>query len=322
MASAPGGIILLLLLGIKQAPAQNTNWANVTPTDNNSFRMSKIAEPACPKFTPPPTRQPPPSILFVVNFHYKIHATINAKHVILHQIMQHYYQTPFDVIFISPGDDRPGFIGNGLPDNGFLSYHSLTVAHRRYPNYSGYMLVNDDVILVQHHFFNIDWTLPLGFGGLDPAVCLVGGKHWPWADEYCPRAIKAFRPTETTSRTIYRSQADIFYVPAPYLSTWATWANAFVTNNVFLEIAVPTILNAIARCHYASTKVCTDWNYSTRPSLWQKFPLDNHCAAYHPIKVLSSPIIAATIAAKLKQLAHPYPRIHYSTADHILYTPR
>ena len=48
-----------------------------------------------------------------------------------------------DVVFFGPGRDAREVYDNGLPENGWFSYKTLSLAYKMKPGYDGYILLND-----------------------------------------------------------------------------------------------------------------------------------------------------------------------------------
>jgi hypothetical protein len=252
-----------------------------------------------------------PKVLFVVNFHWAGQANNASIRMLIDLVFSHYFNTPFDVVFVGPGAGSPGVLGNGLGENGFLSYHSLAVAYEHYPGYEGYFLVNDDAFLVQPRFeaslFAWHWQYPWTIGNNFP-ICLVGG-GWVW-EHGCGQLIKVYNqlcgdtfrgdPGCSGPHAFYGSQADFFYVPARLMPAFKRWSLAFVQAGIFLELAVGTILRAISdvQCDTFQPGISADiglplctWFDGSRPitHLLMVFGRHDHfCYGYHPIK-LSNP---------------------------------
>lgn len=288
----------------------------------------------------------PPRVLFVVNFHWTRVATLAVCKNLLENIFAHYFNTPFDVVFVGPGEGSEGVLGNGLPENGYYSYHSLTVAYARYPTYDGYFLINDDALLVQSKFeaerFLWRWYYPFAVGEPGRACQVKPLFPWSWNALSCRQALGAFTEmcgdqftTQCGGRhALYSGQADMYYVPARLMGRYVSWATVFLKYKVFLEIAVPTILKAIVDMHCASHSVfdeverdlalplCTTWDtkkrkvfhqqllHSQDPRQGQNSP-SGQCVAYHPIKlgfVGGQNEILANVSSHFRKQAHTHCR--------------
>jgi hypothetical protein len=271
-----------------------------------------------------------PRVLIVVNFHWTRQATAATTRMLMESLFVHYYNTPFDVVFVGPGAGAPGVLGNGLPENGFLSYHSLTSAYERYPKYEGYLFVNDDTVLVQQRFepemFAWRWTRPV-FAGVGFRVCRSPPfMNWGW-EAYCDRLVRAFNDLCAASystdcggeHAFYAGDSDVFYVPGHLMPEYVRWERAMVKHEVFLEMAVPTILEGIAdaRCDTfenvdlvptdLSVPVCTAWDHHR--GVIAEFMVDSRhkhqdtCVQFHPVKVASSPDVRERVRKFLETQA-------------------
>jgi hypothetical protein len=286
-----------------------------------------------------------PKVLFVVNAHWNREVDRNAnlshssdprttQQILLDSVFQWYYNTPFDVVFVGPGETRHGFLGRRGEEfeGGYNSWLSVTVAAERYPGYEGYFLVNDDMVLVQanlnRRLFHWRWQYPFSMG--NHRVACRPGFAWAFND-YCFNTMAAFKEICGDQfrgdcgglEGLYFGQSDGFYVPAPMIHEWNRWSDAMLRQGVFLELAVPTMLNALAptlpctpppvysyldgRQSALSLSLCTSWS-AARDS-YQDHMIAGlegnkaHCTAYHPIKIASGPKIAAAVEAHLRKLA-------------------
>eukprot|EP00048_Salpingoeca_helianthica_P010746 m.154612 g.154612 ORF g.154612 m.154612 type:complete len:838 (+) comp15131_c0_seq3:414-2927(+) len=271
---------------------------------------------------------PIPRILFVVNLHWS--ALINGAMLrsILTHVFTAYHNLPFDVVFVGPGSTRGGVLGNGIEEGGNRSWASLTAAAQRYPDYEGYFLVNDDMVLLQSHFaphaFSWRWQYPFTVG-THTAACRPEDT-WYWTAIACNQTTAAFKEMcEHEFRGecggvdgVYQGQSDAFYVPRSLIGAWTRWSDAMLRHASFLELAVPTILNAIAPslpCTpppvYARSgplpplvlSLCTTWGLERRDFhniLLQERHEDHAvCVGYHPVKVASREVVAGAVSQYL-----------------------
>eukprot|EP00048_Salpingoeca_helianthica_P024945 m.36595 g.36595 ORF g.36595 m.36595 type:complete len:813 (-) comp9698_c2_seq1:120-2558(-) len=278
-----------------------------------------------------------PKILFVVNFHWNKQVESNAARILLDNVFSHYYNTPFDVVFVGPGSSRNGVLGNGVGENGYKSWVSMTAAAKQYPNYDGYFLVNDDMVVVQSQFephaFSWRWQYPFTVGS-QYLACRTG-KNWAF-NNYCPMLIAAFnemcagqfRADCGGREGIYFGPGDGWYVPRSLIAEWTKWSDVMLKHDCYLEMVVPTIINAIMPTlpctpppTYSSegpmpptaVPVCTLWGEG-RANYHDHLVSDaaedfRSCVAFHPIKVTKDPAIAERVRAHLVTRANKECRV-------------
>eukprot|EP00047_Mylnosiga_fluctuans_P006819 m.249321 g.249321 ORF g.249321 m.249321 type:complete len:888 (+) comp16087_c0_seq1:63-2726(+) len=294
---------------------------------------------------------PSPRVLIVVNYHWRMHARIHINRKLLHDIYRFYYNTPFDVVFVAPGRGKNNILGNGLGDNGFYSYMSLNTAYKRYPDYDGYFLVNDDGILNQpplpasashwqwqtaFHVANGDFTRVCGTNDkpwfysndqqckdtLDILEAFCKGKYLRECGGFSTGAGKVFQ------RTTLAGQADFFYVPRRLMSQYVELAKLMYEKRIFLETAVPTIINTIndqpcfKLSHDATGSsykrsdrtrhLCTKWGHNSRRFLHRTIFNETNfgslakssCVAVHPLKFAGRPLSPEIMMMARAYLVH------------------
>lgn len=187
-------------------------------------------------------------------------------------LLKKLYQTTFpNIVFCGPTISHNFSIVTADIYNGYFSYHCLPMIMRNYANYdnySGYLFMNDDVLL---NF----WNLPR----LDANEIWEGPKkpisvstfhrpdHWwywwgsRWGLKNCIKTLNITRVSgknhgaeffktlrknnKNSHEQCYGGRSDVFYIPRRFLHQFVYLAKMFRNNDVFLEIAVPTILRML-----------------------------------------------------------------------------
>lgn len=155
---------------------------------------------------------------------------------------------------------------------GYFAYECLSEAAARYKNYSGYLLVMDDVLLNFWTLKDLDFTRlwegpkqPIEVSGFSPPAIWYWWRS-RWGKENCQKAFNevnqfykdspetAILAKEMLSKLrhngkgvnrCFRGRSDIFYVPRKYITRYSLLSSIFRKHNVFLEIAVPTIFRLL-----------------------------------------------------------------------------
>lgn len=202
--------------------------------------------------------------LIVVNYHHNNYSSAVFIRNVIYNLFALYYPYDFDLLLIGPRTNiNQNVLGNELPTRGYYSYHSLTVAYNTFPpqcgyRYSGYFLANDDSCL-QPKF--------LGLENHNRAMAESWFKwtnktHWMWNWKINSHNIsfsQAFfealdeidmNPSISKLCVYNRSQlrkgwGDFFYVPKSLISRFLKIEDVMFKHQVFLESAVPFIMNCL-----------------------------------------------------------------------------
>lgn len=144
----------------------------------------------------------------------------------------------------------------------------MSRAMEKHPGYSGYLVINDDVMLNYWNLVGLDrdriWEGPkraIRFQNYTPP------QRWYWWNstrgiKSCQKAYNELRvldkanPDERQPEInvidhlqkngngtfyCYRGRSDVYYIPGKFADTFRTLSYVFLKHGTFLEIAVPTI---------------------------------------------------------------------------------
>ena len=174
--------------------------------------------------------------------------------------------------FLSYGDTPSGHSA------GVFNYKCTIMAMQIGYQVDGYLIIADDLLIFPHHFPELStrtfWYLPqheIRIGAIKKLrECRLGMcdfyPHWHWWEDYQQVTISALeqlRTKQTDSVAVnqcYRqlvylngaefrangAYSDIYYIPNNYAKQFRELAEIFLENQVFLEIAIPTIINCLA----------------------------------------------------------------------------
>ncbi len=155
-----------------------------------------------------------------------------------------------------------------------FEYISLARVIQQYPNYDGYLWINDDLIIHPWHFTRFDQK-KIWYSPIYPAHIDHGGgsvDHWCWwRTKLGQQAVKkayALLNDEQRSMIVHNigpsmvamGYGDILYLPKHYAKAYTALAEVCLANQVFLEIAMPLIVLALAPCN--------DWEFFNGRALW------------------------------------------------------
>ena len=207
-------------------------------------------------------------ILLIIVYHYPYYGSIPTLETL--------YKDAFpNIVFCGPKEDLKYHINVVDIQNGLLSYQCMGDIIKKHPGYSGYLYINDDMIVNWWNFADISRDV-LWQGGI-----IVNGHplsesetrnyttHWNWYHSNyginaCRNAIKelsALKPMNWNPEKLLdnlrhngngklycsKGWSDLFYIPARHAEKFAYISSIFYRNNVFLEIAVTTLLRLLDR---------------------------------------------------------------------------
>ena len=152
---------------------------------------------------------------------------------------------------------------------GYLGYECLGRAIQQHPGYNGYFYSNDDVILKFWSFPDFDrekiWESRESSQLFSQRVNKSTGFKWKWWKstyglKNCKRAcedvanmalekenlngvhlLNTLLKNSNGTLQCFRGRTDVFYIPQKHAKAFSILSNMFYRQNVFLEIAVPTI---------------------------------------------------------------------------------
>jgi len=104
-------------------------------------------------------------------------------------------------------------------------------------------------------------------------------------------------------------QADFLYVPLAYAKPFATLATLLMEHGVWLECAIPILVDQLVRLHGADVMVlqlCTDWNPKRRgrPEMMDhcdRRSLPQEPVLYHPLKMGKDPSVWEAAFERINQ---------------------
>ncbi len=227
-------------------------------------------------------------ILLIINYNHAHYESIP----LLKKIYKPYFK---NIVFYGP-TANPEIIE--LPHyKGYFSYLCISDAMEKYPNYSGYLFLMDDCILNPRLIEEFDATK------IYYAYCVEHQKTFPidlktgpsfywswWTTQWGSTALKAalnelpmhyknILEENCGKNAIVGAFSDCAYIPSSYKNQFVELAKIFGKHQVFLEIALPTIL--------CSLSLKNEWMWLPGRSIYTD-PLklfDRNAIFNHPIKL-------------------------------------
>ena len=200
------------------------------------------------------------------------------------------YKYDFDVLYVGPvADDEFRIYPNHLPEGGYYSYHSLTIAYNYLVRtnglaYSGYFLMNDDSCLNPRILNSYDHNKNMVEGASPWSPSL----DWKWNKMYNEEG-KLFADSiqiassrlehlymkdgndSLSNKRVYYGWSDFYFVRSTDMDFYLRAEEIMFEQRVFLETAVPTLLS------YTDVLVVSDCNHGMLNS-------NTPCVHSHPHK--------------------------------------
>jgi len=236
-------------------------------------------------------------ILCCINFNHSFYGNI--------EFLKKLYGGLFHIAFYGP--DKASGVNKIDSYHGYFAYVAVLDAIKRYPNYRGYIFVNDDCIINVWNFFkknkNKIWIQP--FHSLANRFDKQK-KEWCWFNlsigmsaynaAFCSISAENRARLNTwfgSEDVVAAGPADFFYLPKNYSDDFINLFEVFYQNKVFIEMSIPTGLRAIAnknnieilncynRVYYRLPGIKHNEEMGLRLNLFYSEKID----VYHPLKM-------------------------------------
>ena len=256
------------------------------------------------------------------------------------------YSNPFlmnDISFITYDEPVKNY------SHGAFNYQCLRIASQLKYSVTGYLVIADDLIFnpwnVYDNLRSRIWypgyikTADIR-SGLEcrNGVCDVSTR-WRWWSDYRTQVLnvlndlKMYSKTSSSIEQFYKrlvshnqgpfnvngGYADVYYIPTTFVKQFSILAELFYKNEVFLEIAVPTIISMISEeTNVTRIDGFLDWYEQSRHQPWKNFGKIQQKAYFHPWKLgnldpdveqTTSPVGLKHYCNTLLKFMHDYGRI-------------
>ena len=230
------------------------------------------------------------NILLIINFNHPFYDCISF----LKELYKPYFK---NIVFYGEKEHKDVHVVQHR--FGWYAYKSLADAMRRYPEYDGYLMTHDDAILNPWNFGRLDLKKIWFVDGARTASIHaksvpceeVDGKPimWTWWEMEAGQAVLKNAYPKLPEK--YRKQneinvggqdmvdycyADVFYIPGRLREEFCMLSDFFAQEKLFLEIAIPTICNALDDKR--------NWEILKGYTWWWWFPLADGNGALKKIK--------------------------------------
>lgn len=146
---------------------------------------------------------------------------------------------------------------------GYYSYVCIEKIYKNYPNYKGYLLVNDDDYMKIWELENLDFNIPWFYRyesiAINPGWCF----HYLCKDLYkiCDNNLEWKKKVTKFfgMYKIFNGFADLYYVPNNYVPQFTELLKKMYDSKIFLECAVPTSFAIISAPKYQVLHIRPLW---------------------------------------------------------------
>ena len=204
---------------------------NIIKGDNNTFKI--YSHFSCDKIYN--------DILLIIN--YNMPGFLN-----LNEYLEKLYKKAFpNIVYLYPQKlktNDSNIIICKESHKGYFSYKCIKKVFKKFPNFKGYLLSNDDNYMKVWEFENFDFDIPWLYR-YEPTEI---NKYWMFY-YLCKNLIPIcdgnleWKENITNFFGIYKifnGFADLYYIPNYYMSSFTDLLKKMYKNNIFLECAVPT----------------------------------------------------------------------------------
>lgn len=208
-------------------------------------------------------------VLLVIVYHF-------AKYDSVPHLNQLYKDAFPNIAICGPKTDEQFTVDIVVKNKGgLIAYHCLGKAVRLYPGFEGYFYINDDMIVNWWNFRDFDrskiWQSSFIENGhplrRNHDQRIAYQSKWVWYNssygiEQCNKTlqeIESLKPHKWYPKKVFenlnhngngriycsKGWSDLFYIPRVYADEFADICDIFYRNNVFLEIAVTTMIRLL-----------------------------------------------------------------------------
>jgi len=192
-----------------------------------------------------------------------------------------------NIVFISPNENSTkGIISCKESYYGYYSYICLEKIYLKYPNFKGYLFINDDGFMKEWELDNLNFDTPWFY--LFENI----SKFWPHYSK-CINTYKLLNLNKTWKANLIKfhgsfeilfSNADFYYIPNSIISQFCQIVKEMYKVNIFLECAVPTAMAIILSKEYQLIYFKGLWSKDERGKAIIYLKKEFKQITIHPIK--------------------------------------
>jgi len=222
-------------------------------------------------------------ILLIINYNKKGFLQLN------HYIENLYNKYFPNIIFIYPSEiNGHNIISCKESYNGSYSYICFKKIYNKYPNYKGYLYINDDLFLKVWEIINFNFSIPW-ISRVHPIY-----KTW-YHYSQCYSLYKIFDQNNEWKNNLIKfnglfevlsGMSDFYYLPNYYASKIIDIFVKFYKSKIFLECAIPNSFGILLAVKYQILIIGALWEDQRKKIINYLYSKSNQ-VAIHPIKLSS-----------------------------------
>lgn len=222
-------------------------------------------------------------ILLAINYNH-------AKFLKLNDYFINLYSKYFpNIIFIYPGNDLKKANSIACPESndGFFAYICFRRVFNEYPNFKGYLIIDDDNLMkpweIDDFDFNIPWT-----NNLNLRRILV--RLFKNAYIYFDNLIKDNKEWHDNlvkylgTDSIPQLWVEIVYIPNSLMTKFCDIVEPMYHKNIFLEIAIPMAFSQLGAVKYQLCNSILVWSRRERKYMIEYLKKSYGMTFIHPLK--------------------------------------
>ena len=226
-------------------------------------------------------------ILLIINYNMPGFLKLNEY---LEELYKKYFP---NIVYLYPQNiktNSPNIIHCEESYRGYFSYKCMERIHRRFPNYKGYLLTNDDNYLkvweLENFDFNIPWLYKYEPGGINQrwvfySMCKGLKNICEHNLEYKANLTNFFGMYK-----VFNGFADLYYIPKYYMSSFTELLGKMYGAKIFLECAIPDSFAIMSAPKYQIIYVRPIWA-NERENVFNILHKEYQQFSIHPIKFSS-----------------------------------
>ena len=192
-----------------------------------------------------------------------------------------------NIIFINPSiNKKPNIISCKKSHHGYYSYKCFKKLYRKYPNYKGYLYINDDLFLKFWEIQDLNFSFPW--------LNQYGPIHKKWY--HYPSCLPLYNIFNNITNwknniisfngffEIIAGMSDFFYLPNYYASKICKIFDVMFKSKIFLECAIPNSFGILLAYKYQIIKINALWEKQRENSINYLFNKFDQIVV-HPIKL-------------------------------------
>ena len=220
-------------------------------------------------------------ILLIINYNHDGFSELNDY------ITNLYNNTFPNIIFINPSiTNKSNIIFCNSSNAGYYSYNCFNNVYHKYPNFQGYLYINDDLFVKFWELENLNFSFPW----LNPFRPI--SKNW-FHYSKCLQLYNIFNKTTEWKNNIVSfngfyeiilGMSDFFYLPNYYASKISNIFDEMFKYKIYLECAVPTSMGILFTSKYEIITISALWGKERKYSIIYLFKKFDRIM-FHPIKL-------------------------------------